>query len=331
VLAEPFHLDDYEVQLDASVGIALHRPEYETAAEMLRDADIAVGAAKKNPDRHQVFDGMMHEEALERLEIEVDLRRGLKRDELVVHYQPIVRADDQTLVGFEALVRWQHPTRGFLGPGKFLGVAEDSGLIVELGRWVLERSCRDLHDLQAAWRGEEPLHVSVNMSAKQFLHAECEPHLHRCLEESGTPPEQVWIEITETTVLDTPKDAEERITRLNELGVKVCVDDFGVGYSALGYLQRLSFSVLKLDRAFVKEGPRNEAIVRAVTTLAQGLGMTVVAEGIETQEQLDLVTRLGSPLAQGFLFARPVPLEEACSLARLGHFRSTEAASSRLH
>jgi len=328
VLAEPFHLDDYEVKVDACIGIALYGPEYRSVGDMLRDADIAVGAAKKSPDRQRVFDGTMHAQALERLEVEVELRRALQRDELVVHYQPLVETRSRDLVGFEALVRWQHPERGLLGPGKFLGVAEESGLIVQLGQQVLERACRDLHQLQSAWRGKRPLHVSVNMAAKQFLHADAEPHLHRCLEDSGVPPEQLWIEITETTVLDQPKEAEKRIGRLSELGVKVCVDDFGIGYSSLGYLQRLSFSVLKLDRSFVKRGPRNEAIVAAVVTLARGLGMDVVAEGVESEEQLELVEQLGCPLSQGFLFERAVPLEEACALARRAHFRTMGDATS---
>lgn len=331
VLAEPFHLDDYEVKVDACVGIALYGPEYGSVGEMLRDADIAVGAAKRSPDRQRVFDGAMHAQALERLEVEVELRRALQRDELVVHYQPLVASETRSLVGFEALVRWAHPTRGLLGPGKFLGVAEESGLIVELGQQVLERACRDLHRLQSAWSGERPLHVSVNMAAKQFLHADAERHLHRCLEESGVPPGHVWIEITETTVLDQPEEAEERIARLNRLGVKVCVDDFGVGYSSLGYLQRLSFSVLKIDRSFVESGPRNEAIVAAVVTLARGLGMEVVAEGVESEDQLARIRRLGCPVAQGFLFAPAVALDDACELARQGHFRTEggDAANGR--
>ncbi len=329
VLAEPFHLDDYEVKVDACVGIALHGPEYLSVDEMLRDADIAVGAAKRSPDRQLVFDGAMHAQALERLQVEVELRRALQRDELVVHYQPLVESETRSLVGFEALVRWEHPERGLLSPGKFLSVAEESGLIVELGQQVLERACRDLHRLQTAWRGDRPLHVSVNMAAKQFLHADAEHHLHRCLERSGVAPAHVWIEITETTVLDQPEEAEERIARLNRLGVKVCVDDFGIGYSSLGYLQRLSFSVLKLDRSFVKEGPRNEAIVAAVVTLARGLGMAVVAEGVESEEQLARVARLGCPLAQGFLFERAVPLEQACALANRAHFRQTLEGSAR--
>jgi diguanylate cyclase (GGDEF)-like protein len=327
VLAEPFTLDDYDVQLDTSVGIAMYRPEYATVGEMLRDADIAVGAAKKDPDGQRIFDGDMHTQAMERLEVEVDLRRGLKRDELALHYQPIVMSSSGRLVGFEALVRWKHPVRGLLYPAKFLSVAAESGLTVPLGRWVLERACRDLATLQADWEGEEPLHVSVNMAAQQFLHADAEQHLLDCMLEHAVPPEQLWIEITETTVLDRPEEAEARIDRLNDLGVKVCVDDFGVGYSSLGYLQRLNFSVLKLDRAFVTQEARSETIVGAVAALARGLGMTVVAEGVETEAQCELVTRLGCLLAQGYLFSRAVPLSEACELVRKSHLRAIRVAT----
>ncbi len=316
VLEEPFLLDSYEVQLEASIGIAMYRSDYQSPAEMLRDADIAMYEAKQRSTGQQLFDHEMHARAVERLEIEVDLRRALKGDELRVYYQPIVSLRSGELVGFEALARWQHPDKGLLSPTAFLGPAEETGLIVPLGEWVLEQACRDIRELNDARRRPQPLHVSVNLSAAQFVHSDFMRLLQKTLAKTRVSPETLWLEITETTVLDQPDKAEERIAKLRDLGAEVCVDDFGIGYSSLGYLQRFPFSVIKLDRVFLADDTRNEAIIEAMLTLADGLGMGVVAEGIETPEQAALLDRLGCDLAQGYFFAKPMPFDEAVALVQ---------------
>jgi diguanylate cyclase (GGDEF)-like protein len=327
VLEEPFLLDEYEVQLEASIGIAMFRHDYQSAGEMMRDADIAMYEAKSRATRHLVFDGEMHARALLRLEVEVDLRRALKRDELRVYYQPIISLGDGELVGFEALVRWQHPSKGLLSPADFLGPAEETGLIIPLGEWVLEQSCRDLRTMNDQRRRPEPLHISVNLSAAQFVHSDFERRLADTLRSTGVAAETLWIEITETTVLDQPDKAEERIRRLRAMGAEVCVDDFGIGYSSLGYLQRFPFSVIKLDRSFIaKEDPKNAAIVEALIQLARGLGMEVVAEGLETAEQVALLTNLGAEMGQGYYFAKPMPVEDALGMVKSAHFRVSKSA-----
>ena len=317
VLEEPFLLDEYEVQLEASIGIAMYRDEYASVGDMLRDADIAMYEAKNRANRQQVFDGAMHQKAVERLEIEVDLRRALKGDELRVYYQPIIDLLTKDLIGFEALIRWQHPEKGLLSPAAFLPTAEETGLVIPLGEWVLKRACRDLRKMNDSRRRPEPLHVSVNLSAAQFVHSDFERFLAHLLKHSGVAPEALWLEITETTVLDQPDKAEALIRRLRNLGAEVCVDDFGIGYSSLGYLQRFPFSVIKLDRAFIaQDHDKTGAIIDALLTLANGLGMSVVAEGLETKEQVALLEGLGCAMGQGYYFAKPMPYEQAEKLVR---------------
>lgn len=305
VIEQPFQVEDYDVQVAASIGIALFSEQYSSAEEMLRDADIAMNRAKDRGDpKSLVFDREMHSQAMRRLELELDLRRGLKADELRVYFQPVVEIATRELIGFEALVRWEHPELGLLSPGAFLEMAEETGLIVPLGWLVIEKACQEL----LAWPHVKPSHkVSVNISVKQFLQTDFEHRLCELIERVGISAHRVWLEITESSIIDQPERAEAQIGRLRALGFQICIDDFGVGYSSLGYLQRFDFDVLKLDRSFLARAS-SPAILKALVTLAEGLQMQIVAEGIEELEQLEMLNSLGCGLGQGYFFARPAPL-----------------------
>ncbi len=313
IFEEPFLLGDYEVPLSASIGIAPYSPETTDGSAMLRDADIAMMEAKQAEESQRVFDGAMHARAVTRLNTELDLRRALKEGQLEVHYQPLVRLADDTVIGVEALVRWRHPERGLVQPGQFLPLAEETGLIVELDRWVATQACRDV----ASWcrrHPQRPVFLSVNASARTFAQADFPQQVQDNLAQSELPPEQLWVEIVESAIMDQPDLAEERIRFLRKLGVTVAVDDFGVGYSSLGYLQRFDFNVMKLDRTFVNPTKRNLHLLDALVRIAEGLEMTVVAEGIEELGQLTRVRELGVDIGQGFLFAKPMPSREAEAL-----------------
>ena len=329
-LAEPFDLGDgREVSASGSVGIALSSGPGCTAEDLLRDADVAMYASKKGgKGRHEVFDPGMGQKARERLELEIGLRRALERGEFVVHYQPKVSMSDGGVRGYEALVRWEHPEEGLLFPGGFVPCAEETGLIVPLGAWVLKEACRQAQDWRAGWSaGQEgeprptaPPTVSVNLSPRQFGHPGLVGEVERTLGETGLDPAALTLEITEGVVADDAEAAAERLGELKALGVRIAIDDFGTGYSSMSYLRNFPVDVLKIDRSFVAalgEDEEAEAIVGAMTDLAHALGLAVVAEGVETAEQLERLRSMGGgcdasggDLAQGYYFARPLPAEE---------------------
>jgi len=313
VFEEPFVLGDYEVPLSASIGIAPFSRDYTDANALLRDGEIAMHEAKETEQPLRVFDGEMHAKAVTRLHTELDLRRALREDQLEVHYQPLITLADEGIAGFEALVRWRHPDRGLIAPGHFLPLAEETGLIVEFDRWVAKQACQDLAGWCRRHRRGAPF-VSVNVSARHFAEADFLELVHDALQDSGLAPGQLWIEIIESAVMNQPALAEARIGRLRDLGVTVAVDDFGVGYSSLGYLQRFAFNVMKLDRSFVTPSKRNLHLLDALVRVAEGLDMKVVAEGIEHSGQLDHIRRLGVDYGQGYLFAKPMPAAEAQEL-----------------
>jgi EAL domain-containing protein (putative c-di-GMP-specific phosphodiesterase class I) len=280
-------------------------------------------AKASGKDRFALFDQSMHEHAAERLSLEADLRRALSRNELRVYYQPIVALASSDVVEYEALVRWQHPERGLVSPGEFSPIAEDTGLIVPIGQWVLEQACLQAQQLSSA--GGAPV-ISVNLSARQFQDPALLDTVRRALSAAQLNPRRLKLEITESTVM---RDAESAIATLRELkglGVQVAIDDFGTGYSSLGYLKQFPLDTLKIDRSFVSglgQDPQDTAIVRSVLALAKTLGLTVTAEGIETDAQRELLLELECARGQGFLFARPLPAEDLES--------STPPAESRLH
>jgi EAL domain-containing protein (putative c-di-GMP-specific phosphodiesterase class I) len=303
------------------MGIAVSEGPFDTAERLLRDADAAMFTAKAlGRDRIEVFDDTMRARAVERLEIEKSLRRALLRDELRVHYQPLVEFDCSEVIGFEALLRWQHPERGLLAPAEFLHIAEETGLIVSIGAWVLHEVCRQA----ARWAADappdaRPLGVAVNLSARQLAHPDLVATVAEALAISGLEPHLLVLEITESVLMTDRELAVTILHALRSLGVRLSIDDFGTGQSSLGYLKTLPVDSLKIDRSFVDglgADPDDSAIVAAVVHMGHALGLTVTAEGIETPLQLSELRSLGCDLGQGFYFARPQPSEIAAALVR---------------
>jgi diguanylate cyclase (GGDEF)-like protein/PAS domain S-box-containing protein len=322
-LTQPFTLSGHEVFTSASIGIALSATGYDKAEDLLRDADIAMYRAKAlGKARHEVFDTAMHARAKALLELETDLRRAVERNELRLHYQPLIALATGRIAGFEAVVRWQHPQRGLIGPAAFIPMAEETGLIIPMGRWVLREACRQLREWVLRYPGAGDLTISVNISGKQFSQASLLDDVREALEASGLEPRQLRLELTESVVMENAPSAMTMIDQLRDLDVKVDIDDFGTGYSSLSYLQRFSVDNLKIDRSFVSnigsDQGENAEIVRTIVTLADHLGIDAVAEGVETPAQLDLLRQLGCTRVQGYLFAAPVDSAEADRLLAAG-------------
>ena len=317
LLTEPFPLGREEVFVTASTGIAFSQGGAD-AADLLRDADAAMYQAKeRGRDRYEVFDRKMRAEVVDRLSIESSLRRAVERRELRIHYQPKVDLRSGAIIGAEALLRWEHPDRGLLLPGEFIRVAEETGLIVPIGRWVLDQAVRQAQRWQAELPGTEPLYICVNLSRRQLGDPNLVDDVARVLDETAVDPSRIDLEITESVLMDDVELAHRALSQLHELGVKLVVDDFGTGYSSLSYLQRFPVDLLKVDRSFVAGLGVNKgdtAIVTAVLSLAHALGMDVIAEGVETAEQLAELRRLGCDMAQGFYLARPQPAPDIAEL-----------------
>ncbi|HEX8707978.1 MAG TPA: EAL domain-containing protein [Pyrinomonadaceae bacterium] len=322
-LARPFNLNGHEVFTTVSTGIALSTTGYERPEEVLRDADTAMYRAKMlGKARHEVFDKTMHARAMNLLQMETDLRRAIEREEFVLHYQPIVALDSGLISGFEALIRWQHPERGFVSPGDFIPIAEETGLIVPMGQWVLEQACRQIHYWQENYPQYPPLQISVNLSGKQFINCNLIQQIKSVLEETHVAPQSLKLEITESMVMEDFDAAIEMLQQMRNLGIELSIDDFGTGYSSLSYLHRFPISTLKIDRSFVSrmtEHGENAEIVRTIVMLARSLKMDVVAEGVETQEQLSQLAILECEYGQGYYFAKPLSAENATRLLAEHH------------
>ena len=307
-LASPFNLNGHEVYTSTSIGIASGGSEYDSPEDLVRDADTAMYSAKsRGKARYELFDADMRTRSVTRLQLENELRRALARGEFLLHYQPIVALKDDRLIGFEALLRWRHPERGLISPGEFIGVAEETGLIVPIGWWVLDEACRWM----ASWRNQfetaPPLVVSVNLSGKQFLQSGLVEQVERRLREAGLESRFLKLEITESTIMSDPESAAAILGRLRAMGVRISIDDFGTGYSSLSYLQRFPIDTLKIDRSFVQNlvtEQKETEIVRAIVTLAQTLQMDVVAEGVETLVQRDHLQKLGCENGQGYYYSQ---------------------------
>lgn len=308
-LSISFNLLGQEVYTTLSIGIALAF-DYEQVSDMLRDAETAMHQAKaRGKARYELFGRDMHGELMCRLKMETDLRRACERDELFVDYQPIVTLESRTLIGFEALVRWRHPEFGIVPPKEFIPVAEETGQILTIGQTVLESACRQAREWQQWYPAAPPLFVSVNLSVKQFNQPGLVENIASLLERFQLPPRCLKLEITESVFSDNIEAAVGLLTQLRELGVQLSIDDFGTGYSSLSYLQRFPIDTLKIDRSFVTQMMENEenlAIVRTIVALAQNLGMDVVAEGVETEDQLKLLRKLECENGQGYLFSTPL-------------------------
>jgi diguanylate cyclase (GGDEF)-like protein len=321
-LHAPFPLNGRDWFLSASLGIALAQPGRSTPDELLREAEIAMVRAKSDTARRQfIFEPSMSDQTLDRLDLENDLRRALERDELRLHYQPIVSLTDNQVVGFEALVRWQHPTRGLVPPLAFIPLAEETGLILPLGRWVLDTACTQAEEWNRMRAADAtPLFVSVNLSARQFTRGDLVEDVGQILARTALEPDALELEITESVLMDQSEAGIRALRDLRGLGVRLVLDDFGTGYSSLSYLKHLPLDTIKIDRSFVAgiEGTADRTIVDAVTSLAHGLGIGVVAEGIETPSQLERLRDAGCDFGQGYLFSRPVQAEGTATILRRG-------------
>jgi diguanylate cyclase (GGDEF)-like protein len=309
-LQAPFSISGHEVFSTTSIGIALSSTGYDHPENMLRDADTAMYRAKAQGKAcYEVFDKGMHTHAVYVLQMENDLRRAIEREELRVYYQPIVALDNGQLAGFEALIRWQHPERGFINPADFIPLAEDTGLIVPLGLWILKRACQQLNQWQWQSSANSSLFMSVNLSGKQVAQPDLVENIADILAETHVDAKYLKLEITESAVMENADMAARLLKRLKGLGVQLSIDDFGTGYSSLSYLHRFPVNTLKIDRSFVGrigEAAENIEIVRTVISLAENMGMEVVAEGIETVSQLTQLRKLKCLYGQGYLFSRPV-------------------------
>ena len=317
-LAKPLQFEGREVFITASIGIALSSAHLGMPEEILRDADLAMYHAKaKGKARHEVFDSSMSASALDRLDLEMDLRSAISRHEFRLHYQPILRLDTGRITEVEALIRWQHAKRGLLQPDSFIGLTEETGLIVPIGQWVLTEACRQARVWQLEFPSSPPLVMSVNLSAKQFQNPNLVQEVTQALTESGLDAASLKLEITESVVMQDAPATLAKLQELKDLGIRLAIDDFGTGYSSLGYLKSFPVDTLKIDRSFVKglsKDGNDSAIVRAVVTVAKSLNMDVTAEGVETDEQRIELKALGCDRGQGFLFARPADAEHLTPL-----------------
>jgi diguanylate cyclase (GGDEF)-like protein/PAS domain S-box-containing protein len=319
-LTAPFVLAGKEVFTSVSVGIALSNPSYEEPEDILRDADTAMYRAKSlGKSRYEVFDADMRASVIARLQLETDLRRAVEREEFINFYQPIVALASGQIVGFEALLRWQHPTRGLVGPHEFISVAEETGLIRELGWWNLREACWQMAEWRRRYSGCSFLTISVNLSAKQFVQRNLVHEIRGLLDDLELPPRSLRLEITESTVMGDPASAVKMLEEIKSLGISLAIDDFGTGYSSLSYLHRFPLDTLKIDRSFISgmdDGIEGMEIARTILPMAKNLQLDVIAEGVETVEQLAALKKLQCQYGQGYYFSRPVSAKDAEALLR---------------
>jgi diguanylate cyclase (GGDEF)-like protein len=318
-VSEPFTLHGREVVASVSIGVVMGAERYRRGVDMVRDADTAMYRAKDSGKaRCEIFDTSMLAAAEQRLVIESDLRHAIDRQQLQLLYQPIVTLTGASLCGFEALLRWNHPVHGMLSPDKFISIAEETGLIVSIGHWVLREACLQMRRWDREFPESANLVINVNLSARQCLHVHLADDVAQLLAETGLPPQRLKLEISESLVLQDSDGIVEILTRLRSLGVQLGLDDFGMGYSALSHLQRLPVQTLKIDRSFVSglQHTANVEIVRAILSLATGLAMDVTAEGVETAEQAARLQDLACEFGQGFYFYKPLTSDRASAVLR---------------
>jgi len=312
-LALPLDIKGHEVFTSISIGIALGSESYERPEQVLRDADIAMYEAKgRGNASYEIFDTKMHANILDRLQLVADLRGAVDHKELMLYYQPIIDLKTQQMTGFEALVRWNHPTRGLIYPMEFIPLAEEQGLIYQIGSWILHEACRELKLLQVRYPAQPPLSMSINISSRQFSQQDLAGMLSGFMAETGVDPRTVILEITESMIMENVDVAVDTMKRLRNMGVKLHIDDFGTGHSSLSYLQRFPVSALKIDRSFINKltaNGDNQEIITYMVSLAQSLNIDVIAEGVEMEHQLAKVQNLHCGYGQGFLFAHPMAFQ----------------------
>ena len=331
-LSRPLTLSGQEIVSTPSIGIAHGRLHYETAEEILRDADLAMYRAKsRGRAGHAEFDPAMHKSAVAVMQLESDLRRAIERGELVLRYQPVVSLASGAIAGFEALVHWNHPQRGLLRPLEFVPLAEETGLVVPMGEWVLREACRQTREWQL--RHSPALTVGVNLSVRQFLNQDVVDTVARALADSGLPPRTLRLELTESMLMDNAPKAAQVLAELRALGVSLDLDDFGTGYSSLSYLHNFRLDTLKIDRSFVARGTEEHGsweIVTAIVNLARGLRLTLIAEGVENDAQLEQLRRLGCEYGQGYLFGKPLAVADMEAMLRAKESARATADRARL-
>ncbi len=309
-LSQTFSIDGHEINISASIGIVMGEKSYQTPDDVLRDADIALYNAKgKGKSRSELFTHEMRDQVIERLELETDLRRAVQNDELTIHYQIISSLKTNRVVGFEALVRWNHPQRGLLQPGEFIPFAEETGQIIAIDRWVMEKACSQLKEWQDEYVNLEPIYMSVNMTTSHLTHPDITDFIQSIIQKTEIAPDCLRIEITESAILEYTEDNAEILQRIRDLGVQVQIDDFGIGYSSLSYLSKFPINGLKIDNSFINTintDNSNLQIVQAIISLSNELGIGVVAEGIEDGAQLDQLKKLGCEFGQGYYLSNPM-------------------------
>ena len=323
-LRAPITFNDREIFVTGSIGMTLGDSEPQRGEEVLKDAELAMYHAKRGGgDRIEVFKPAMRARKTDRLTLESDLRRAIEREEIAILYQPIVRLEDRAVAGFEALARWNHPKLGRMSPAEFITIAEETGLIVELGLFVLERAAKQLSTWQRTLRQRNPLFVSVNVSSRQLLRHDLIQDLRSVLTRSVVARGTLKLELTESVVMENPEHAAQMLARIRELGAGLALDDFGTGYSSLSYLQRFPFDTIKIDQSFVRTTAKGTrpVILRSIVSLAHDLGMDVVAEGAETDSDAVELSQLGCEYAQGFLFGAPMTAGESARHAAAGSGR----------
>jgi predicted signal transduction protein with EAL and GGDEF domain len=313
-LGRPVSLEQQNVVVRASLGISIAPAGTPTdAEELVRNADAAMYIAKSEGKAgYRMFEPRMHEHVLARLELRADLERAIERKEFELYYQPVVRLSDKKISGVEALLRWHHPERGLVPPDQFIPFAEETGLIVPIGRWVLQEGCRQARRLRDRFADGEPPTVSVNLSVTQLFHSDIVEDVRKAMAAVHLPAGALTLEITETVMMTDTDLAVERLSELRKLGVRLAMDDFGTGYSSLSYLSRFPLDILKMDRSLLAAGasPVTNGLATAVLGLGETFDLTVVAEGIEYDEQSSTLSELGCELGQGFLFAKPMVASE---------------------
>ncbi len=314
-LLRPFDAGGQQVLVTASLGIALSTTGMARPEDVLRDADAAMYRAKaRGRARFEIADAELHARSLQQLELESQLREAVEGDQLRLHFQPVVLMETREMAGFEALLRWEHPVHGLRSPEEFIPLAEQTGLIMSLGRWALREGCRQMQAWRAAYPGVEALWLSVNLSSRQFLHPQLVQEIEDILAQTGLPPDRLRLEITESVIMDDPAAVGAILQRLRSVGIRVAVDDFGTGYSSLAYLHRLPLDTLQIDRSFVHQmhaDPTLEAVIQTVISLSGRLRLETVAEGVETDDEARALHRMGCRFGQGFLFSHPLAAEDA--------------------
>jgi diguanylate cyclase (GGDEF)-like protein len=317
-LNEPFNLQGHEVFISASIGISLGSRDYQEPEHILRDAATAMGRAKElGKSRYQIFDITMHQEAIRFLQIETELRQAMKEKHFRVYYQPIVCLNTGKIDGVEALLRWHHPTRGLIAPAEFITVAEETGLIAQIGNWVLQEACHQLRQWQAAGMVKESFTISVNFSPQQFIQRDLLDRIDEILSQTQLNPQCLKLEITESAIMEKSQTTGTILQQLRSRKIHLSIDDFGIGYSSLSYLHSLPVNGIKVDKFFVQnlnEAPINTGIVPAIIRLAKTMGMSAIAEGVETIEQLERLRSLNCDSCQGYFFSQPLPAEEVIEL-----------------